>query len=281
MYCRVIKMLGARSEDKRRSGRRSHRTMTDLAGTTAIITGGAQGQGAAEVRRFVTAGARVAIADVQADAGGALADELGHSARFVELDVTSGDNWEAALHAIDDWAPVTVLVNNAGIHWNRSVETETAEGMARMLEVNVIGAMLGVRAVVPAMRQAGGGSIVNICSVLGMVGGRDSSAYSASKWALRGFTKSAAMELGRYGIRVNAVHPGYIETPMLANVSAGRPQEYFDYLPMQRTGSVDDVADLVLFLASSASGYLTGGDFVVDGGMLAGAGPRSNFPGLA
>lgn len=255
--------------------------MTDLAGTTAIITGGAQGQGAAEVRRFVTAGARVAIADVQADAGGALADELGHSARFVELDVTSGDNWEAALHAIDDWAPVTVLVNNAGIHWNRSVETETAEGMARMLEVNVIGAMLGVRAVVPAMRQAGGGSIVNICSVLGMVGGRDSSAYSASKWALRGFTKSAAMELGRYGIRVNAVHPGYIETPMLANVSAGRPQEYFDYLPMQRTGSVDDVADLVLFLASSASGYLTGGDFVVDGGMLAGAGPRSNFPGLA
>jgi 3alpha(or 20beta)-hydroxysteroid dehydrogenase len=255
--------------------------MSELAGTTAIITGAAQGQGAAEARRFVAAGARVVIGDVRADLGTALADELGAAARFVELDVTSGDNWELALQALDDWPPVTVLVNNAGIHWNRPVESETAEGMARMLEVNVIGAMLGVRAVVPAMREAGGGSIVNICSVLGMIGGRGSSSYSASKWALRGFTKSAAMELGRYGIRVNAVHPGYIETPMLANVSAGRPQEYFDYLPMERTGSVGDVAELVFFLASSASQYLTGGDFVVDGGMLAGAGPRSNFPDLA
>lgn len=254
--------------------------MTGLSACTVIVTGAARGQGAAEARRFVDEGAHVLVADVLAEEGTALAHEMGDAARFVALDVTSSDDWKRGLDAVAGWPPVRVLINNAGVHWNCPVESETADGMARMLQVNLIGAMLGVQAVLPAMRAAGGGSIVNVCSVLALVGGRHSSAYSASKWALRGFTKSAAIELGPYGIRVNAIHPGYIQTPMLANVASGRPPEYFDYLPLQRTGTVDEVADLVLFLASPASRYLTGADFSVDGGMLAGAGPRSNFPVL-
>jgi 3alpha(or 20beta)-hydroxysteroid dehydrogenase len=255
-------------------------TYADLAGRTALITGAARGQGAAEARALVDAGAFVLLADVLADEGQALADELGGSARFAELDVTDAPDWSAALAQIADWPPVTTLVNNAGIHWNKAIEDETAEGLARMLEVNVVGSVLGVQAVLPGMRSAGGGSIVNVCSVLGMVGGRNSSSYSASKWALRGFTKSAAIELGPDRVRVNALHPGYIWTPMLADVATGRPEGYWDYLPLQRTGTVEEVADLVLFLASDASRYLTGVDFTIDGGMLAGSGPRSNFPQL-
>jgi len=251
--------------------------VSGLDGRTVIVTGAARGQGSAEARRLVAAGATVIVADILVEDGKALADELGDTARFVELDITSEANWQRALEATAGWPPVTGLINNAGIHWANPVESETAEGMARMLQVNLVGAMLGVQAVLPAMRAAGRGSVVNVCSVLALVGGRDASAYSASKWALRGFTKSAALELGRYGIRVNAVHPGYIETPMLANVAAGRLPDYFDYLPLERTGTVDDVADLVLFLLSSQSRYLTGADFTVDGGMLAGSGPRSNF----
>ena len=251
--------------------------MTGLDACTVIVTGAARGQGAAEARRLVAAGATVIVADILVDEGNALADELGHAARFVELDVTSEADWKRALEASADRPPLTALINNAGIHWANPVESETAEGMARMLQVNLIGAMLGVQAVLPAMRAAGGGSVVNICSVLALVGGRDASAYSASKWALRGFTKSAAIELGRYGVRVNAIHPGYIETPMLANVATGRPPDYVDYLPLRRTGTVDEVADLALFLVSAESKYLTGADFTVDGGMLAGSGPRSNF----
>lgn len=254
--------------------------MSVLADCTVIVTGAARGQGEAEARRLVDAGANVLICDVLAEPGHALADELGERARFVELDVTRADDWRRALAAVGGWPPVSGLVNNAGIHWTNSTETETADGMARMLAVNVTGPMLGMQAVAPAMRAAGHGTIVNVCSVLALVGGRDSAAYSASKWALRGLTKSAALELGPSGIRVNAVHPGYVETPMLATLAAGRPPEYYHYLPLRRPGSVAEVAELVLFLISPASSYLTGGDFGVEGGMLAGAGPRQNFPGL-
>ena len=251
--------------------------MTRLADRTAVITGAAQGQGAAEARRFVEEGAHVLLGDVNEEAVRALADELGASARGVRLDVGSVDDWDAAVAAVSDWPAVRVLINNAGIHWKKNALEETADGFDRMLHVNVTGALLGMQAVVPSMRGAGGGSIVNVCSVLGLLGGRDNVAYSASKWALRGLTKSAAIDLGRFGVRVNAVHPGYIETPMLASVSSGRPADFYDYLPVQRAGTTDDICNLMVFLASDDSAYLSGADFAIDGGMTAASGPWMNI----
>lgn len=248
-----------------------------LADRTAIITGAAQGQGAAEARRFVAEGAHVLLGDVNETAAQALADELGASARAVRLDVGSATDWDAALTAVSDWPAVRVLINNAGIHWKKNLVDETADGFDRMLHVNVTGALLGMQAVVDPMRASGGGSIVNVCSVLGLLGGRDNVAYSASKWALRGLTKSAAIDLGRYGIRVNAVHPGYIETPMLAEVAAGRPADFYDYLPIRRPGTTDDISDLMVFLGSDDSAYLSGADFAIDGGMTAASGPWMNI----
>jgi 3alpha(or 20beta)-hydroxysteroid dehydrogenase len=247
-----------------------------LAGRTALITGAAQGQGEAEARRFVAAGAHVLITDVLEKPGRALAEELGERARFVRLDVTEERDWTAAVEGVDpDWPPLRVLVNNAGVHWKRSLERESAADFARMLQINLVGAFLGIRCVVEPMRSAGGGSIVNVCSVLSLLGGRENGAYSTSKWGLRGLTKSAALELGEHGIRVNAIHPGYIDTPMLRDAAgAGRSDDFYDYLPLRRSGTPEEVAELAEFLACDGSSYLTGGDFTVDGGMTAGSGPR-------
>lgn len=248
-----------------------------LADRTAVITGAAQGQGAAEARRFVSEGAHVLLGDINGDAAKGLAEELGSAARAVRLDVGSLADWRAALDAVSDWPSVRVLINNAGIHWKRGVVDEIAADFDRMMHVNVTGALLGMQAVVPSMRATGGGSIVNVCSVLGLLGGRENVAYAASKWALRGLTKSAAIDLGVHGIRVNAVHPGYVETPMLAEVSAGRPAGFYDYLPLRRVGTTEDIADLMVFLASDDSAYLTGADFAIDGGMTAASGPWMNI----
>jgi 3alpha(or 20beta)-hydroxysteroid dehydrogenase len=248
-----------------------------LTDRTAVITGAAQGQGAAEARRFVAEGAHVLLGDINQDAAQSLAEELGSSARAVRLDVGSKPDWDAAMATVSDWPAVRILINNAGVHWKKSLVDEAAEDFDRMLHVNVTGALLGMQAVVESMRANGGGSIVNVCSVLGLLGGRDNVAYSASKWALRGLTKSAAIDLGRYGIRVNAVHPGYIDTPMLAEVSAGRPADFYDYLPMRRAGTTDDISDLMVFLGSDDSAYLTGADFAIDGGMTAASGPWMNI----
>ncbi|MGI5508465.1 SDR family NAD(P)-dependent oxidoreductase [Streptomyces sp. CA-106131] len=247
-----------------------------LAGRTALITGAAQGQGAAEARRLAAAGAHVLIADVQEGQGRALAAELGERAGFVRLDVADEDDWAAAVAGIcPDWPPLRVLVNNAGVHWKADVAAETAAGFGKMLQINLTGAFLGIRAAVEPMRRAGGGSIVNVCSVLALFGGQGSSAYSTSKWGLRGLTKSAALELGEHGIRVNAIHPGYIDTPMLRDASGpSRTADFYDFLPLRRSGAVEEVAGLVEFLASDDSSYLTGADLAVDGGMTAGSGPR-------
>jgi 3alpha(or 20beta)-hydroxysteroid dehydrogenase len=247
----------------------------DFEGSTVIVTGAGRGQGATEAERFVAAGAHVVVSDIDEAAGAVLADELGARARFVRHDVSSEGDWKSLLGSVGDWPPVKVLVNNAGVHWFGALEDESAEALTRMLQVNLVGAQIGIRHVIGPMREAGGGSIVNVCSVLAGLGSRSSSSYVASKWGLRGLTKAAAMELGQWGIRVNAVHPGYIETPMLA-AAAGRerPADYYDYLPLRRPGTTDEVADLVLYLASDRSSYLTGADFTVDGGMTAGSGPR-------
>ncbi len=240
------------------------------------MTGAARGQGAAEAAALVHAGAHVLLADVLDSEGEAVAEDLGPHARFAHVDVTLESDWKAAISAVDDWPAVQVLVNNAGIHWARDLLDERHEDMARMLDVNVIGALLGIQAVAPEMSRAGSGSIINVCSVLGMLGGSGAGAYTASKWALRGLTKSAAIELGARGIRVNAIHPGYIDTPMLAEVASGRPEGYYAFLPLGRPAAPSEVADLVVYLASDDSRYLTGADLAVDGGLTAGGGPRGN-----
>ncbi|MBB5918647.1 3alpha(or 20beta)-hydroxysteroid dehydrogenase [Nocardia transvalensis] len=241
--------------------------MTDLTGKVALVTGAARGQGAAEAELFVRLGARVVFTDVLADEGRALAETLGDAARFVRHDVTSSDDWHAAVTvALTEFGALDVLVNNAAIYLTKPLTETEPDELDRMLSVNLVGAFRGIRAVADAM--AGGGSIVNISSQAGMEGLSNHVAYGTSKWGLRGLTKHAAMDLGPRGIRVNSVHPGPIVTPMVPHLSTGPGS--FPTLPLQRTGLPAEVADLVAFLASDAAAYITGAEIAVDGGLAAG-----------
>lgn len=248
--------------------------MGRLDGKTAIISGAARGQGAAEAELFVREGAQVVIGDILDEPGEQLARRLGEAARFVHLDVTDEGSWREALAlTLDAFGPPSVLVNNAGVvHFSRIVDTELTD-LRRVLEVNLVGTFLGIKVVAPAMAQAGGGSIVNISSSSGIVGFPMVGAYVSSKWAVRGLTKTAALELGASGIRVNSVHPGGVDTPMTRDpetTSLDAFEPFVRRLPIRRLGTVDDVASLVLFLASDESSYCTGAEFVVDGGQTAG-----------
>jgi 3alpha(or 20beta)-hydroxysteroid dehydrogenase len=255
-----------------------------LDGKVALITGGAGGNGAATARAFVKEGARVAIADVASEPGEALASELGEGAHYLGLDVTSEDDWSSGVSEVRDrFGRIDVLINNAGILRFGGVEsTELADYMA-VIQVNQIGAFLGMRAAVPAMKDAGGGSIVNVSSVEGIRGSAGLVAYCASKFAIRGMTKSAAMELGSSKIRVNAVAPGVIDTPMVrAQGLEGMDLDgLFGKIPAGRVGRTEDVAGLMVFLASDESSYFTGADFVIDGGAttLIGWGGAAPVPG--
>jgi 3alpha(or 20beta)-hydroxysteroid dehydrogenase len=247
---------------------------TRLAGRTAIITGAAKGMGAAHARRFVAEGARVVLGDVLDEAGEAVAAELGDAARYVHLDVTDPAQWAAAVAVAEELGTLNVLINNAGIHWIRPIEHETVEGIERILRVNLVGTMLGIQAVIPAMRAAGGGSIVNLSSTAGLTGLPYHGAYGASKWAVRGLTKTAAVELGGDGIRVNSVHPGPIRTDMMSFVgSAEDEKRRFAHLPARRPGEPDEVSQLMVYLASDESSFMTGAEFVIDGGSQAGPAP--------
>jgi 3alpha(or 20beta)-hydroxysteroid dehydrogenase len=240
----------------------------------ALVTGAARGQGAAMARAFVREGIPVIIGDILDERAGALAHELGDAARSVHLDVTEERDWAAALELAEaEFGPLAVLVNNAGIIHSAAVTDETLEGFRRIVDVNLVGAFLGTRAVVPSMTRAGGGAIINISSIAGLQGSRGLAAYCSSKWGLRGLTKTAAIELAGQGIRVNTVHPGVIDTEMLT--STGRSSEDFletwrTRLLVPRLGTGEDVAELVLFLASDEGSYLTGSELVIDGGLLAG-----------
>jgi 3alpha(or 20beta)-hydroxysteroid dehydrogenase len=236
-----------------------------LTGKVALITGGARGMGAAHARRFVAEGARVLVTDVLDDEGEALAKELGEDAKFRRLDVTSEADWDAAVSdAVETFGSLTVLVNNAGEHHRKFLERETLDAFDRTIRVNLHGTFLGMRAAVGPMRAAGGGSIVNISSLAGIRSFQGGSAYSASKWGVRGLTKVAALELGHDGIRVNSVHPGAIDTPMLP-IPADSPE--FAALPAGRAGAPEEVSNLVVFLASDESSYITGTEHVIDGGQ--------------
>lgn len=246
--------------------------MGRLDGKVALITGAARGQGEAEARLFAAEGARVVVADVLTDEAEAVAADIGASARAVTLDVTDEDAWvRVVAETEEEWGPLTTLVNNAGILDFNAIDRYDAARFRTVMEINVIGAFLGIKAAVPSLARSGNGSIVNISSNGGMEGLPYLSAYSTSKWALRGLSRSAAIELGAKGIRVNTVHPGGIDTPMTRfEGNDNSTAAFYQNLPIKRVGTVDDVAPVVLFLASDEAGYVTGSEYVVDGGHLAG-----------
>jgi NAD(P)-dependent dehydrogenase (short-subunit alcohol dehydrogenase family) len=249
--------------------------MPELHGKVAIITGGARGQGAAEAALFAQAGATVAICDVLEAEGNALANELtakGHACRFFRHDVTSEASWAQVTSEVGAWTGgIDILINNAGIINRKGVVDTALADWSRLLQVNLTGAFLGIQAVEPTMCKRGGGAIVNISSNSAFSGHYDP-AYTASKWGLRGLTRSAAMELVTDKIRVNSVCPGLIVTAL----NAGSPhlEPMIRMTPMQRAGTPEEVAQLVLFLASDASSFITGEDFLIDGGFTAGAAYR-------
>ncbi|MEU7476726.1 glucose 1-dehydrogenase [Lentzea sp. NPDC042327] len=240
-----------------------------LSGKVALITGAARGQGAAAASRFVAEGASVLLTDVLDEPGKELAASLG--APYFHLDVSSEDDWAAAVSAAGELGEISVLVNNAGVlHFSPLADTTLAD-YQRVVSINQVGTFLGMRAVVPSMKRAGGGSIVNVSSVEGLAGMPMLTAYTASKFAIRGMTKVAALELGEHGIRVNSVHPGAIDTPMVST-ALGREIDVSPIgrrLALRRIGQPEDVANVVLFLASDESAYCTGGEFAVDGGATA------------
>jgi 3alpha(or 20beta)-hydroxysteroid dehydrogenase len=245
--------------------------MGRLNGKVAIVTGGAQGQGAAICRGFVAEGAKVVIADIAADEGELLAKELGDAALFRRHDVTSEDDWTATVAAaVDTFGRVDVLVNNAGILMFAELTATSLEDYERVIRINQFGTFLGMRSVVAAMEAAGGGSIVNASSIEGLGGMPFLVAYSSSKFAIRGMTKAAAMELGPKGIRVNSVHPGMIDTGMTRIHGGDAAMEWGGQrVALKRVGLPEDVVGIYVFLASDESSYCTGGEYTVDGGATA------------
>ena len=243
--------------------------MGRLDGKVALITGGARGQGAAEAALFAREGATVYITDVLDDVGAATAARLGDAVTFLHHDVTRDADWAAVVAAVvAAQGRIDVLVNNAGIFQVAPLTETSTEAWERMIAVNQTGVFLGLREVGGLMKAAGSGSIVNISSVAGMASAAIAFAYSASKWAVRGMTKSAAVELAPHGVRVNSVHPGIIETAMLDEFGDRVPL-ITQRIPMGRTASADEVAAVVLFLASDESSYCSGHELVVDGAMTA------------
>jgi 3alpha(or 20beta)-hydroxysteroid dehydrogenase len=245
-----------------------------LTGKVALITGGSRGMGAASARQFVAEGAKVVVGDILDDEGKALADELGEPARYVHLDVTSEEDWVQAVDTTErEFGALNVLVNNAGILRFGALEEEKLDDFRRLLDINLIGVFLGMRTAIPALRRAGGGSIVNLSSTEGLGASPFLSAYTASKFAVRGITKVAALELGPDNIRVNSVHPGGIDTPMTHDLMGEQGRKYIaKKVALRRMGSAENVAALITFLASDESAYSTGAEFVIDGGASATAG---------
>ena len=237
-----------------------------LEGRVAIVSGAAGGLGSAFAYALHAAGASVVLADLLEDAAAALASQLGDRALATHLDVTSPDSWAATVEATcDAFGTVDVLVNNAGIANAGPIDHYPLSKWDAVIAVNLTGVFLGAQAVVPTMKAAGRGSIINISSVEGMRGGDHLHGYVASKFGVRGLTKSLAVELGRAGIRVNSVHPGFVQTPMTARLDPTATA-----IPLGRPAQPADVAGTIVFLASDESAYTTGTELVVDGGMIAG-----------
>ena len=243
--------------------------MARLSGKVALITGGARGQGADEARLFRAEGAEVFITDVLEAEGHAMAAEIG--ATFMNHDVSSEAGWKMVVDAVlAKHGRINVLVNNAGVFKIGRLLDTTTEDYDRIIAINQKGVFLGMRAVAPAMCEGKNGSIINISSLAGLEGTAGAFAYATSKWAVRGMSKAAAQELGRFGVRVNSVHPGFIETDMMHQTQAavaGKMDKALRFVPLGRTAQPIEVAQMVLFLASDESSYCTNSEFVIDGGM--------------
>jgi len=247
--------------------------MNRLEKKVALVTGGARGLGAAAVRMMVKEGAQVVFGDVLDAEGEALQEELGDSAFFVHMDVTEQSDWNAAIERAEKFGPLNVLVNNAAVVHMAALTETTDEDYMRVFKINQFGTFIGIRSVIEPMKRAGSGSIINVSSIDGLHSAAGLSAYSSTKWAVRGLTKNAAIELGQYGIRVNSVHPGGMYTAMggseFASVEDLNESTYSRF-PIPRVGMPEEVAQLILFLATDEASYSTGSEFVADGGWFTG-----------
>lgn len=243
--------------------------MAKLLDKVAIVTGGARGMGESHVRRFFEEGAKVVFTDINEEVGEKLAAELGDNALFVKHDVTDEAGWQEVIEKTEAaFGPVNVLVNNAGISMSKSIFDMSVEDYKKIIDINQVSVFIGMKAVLPSMQKAEGGSIVNISSMNGIVGG--AIGYTDSKFAVRGMTKAAALQVGHLGIRVNSVHPGVIETPMVTEGDAVEQiKEFAKHIPMRRMAQSEEVTNMVLFLASEDSSYSTGSEFIIDGGLTA------------
>lgn len=246
--------------------------MSRFTNKTAIVTGAAGALGGSLVRRFVAEGANVVIGARREEQVTDLVDELGHDrVVFAKLDVSDEQHWTAAVRTAEDtFGPVSILVNNAARAIVGTIESLTADEFREVIDTNLVGTFLGMRAVLPSMRRAGGGSIVNINSTAGLGAAAGLAAYGASKWGIRGLTRIAAKELARDGIRVNGVHPGIIETPLAYDPATGNLIVGVDDQAIPRLADVDEISSYVLFVASDDASYSTGDEFVADGGSLLG-----------
>ena len=248
--------------------------MARLDGKVAIISGGSKGQGAAEAKLFAEEGAKVVITDILDEEGKALESEIiasGGIASFFHVDVTRSSDWNDVVSFTQKaYGEINILINNAGILLRKSVVETTVEEWDRVNDINSKGVFLGTKAVIPAMRSAGGGSIVNISSVAALIG-ISPAAYTASKGSVRLLTKSTAVQYGPEGIRCNSVHPGWVETDMIKEALSDSEirKERLQLVPLQMFGTVMDVAYGVLYLASDESRYVTGSELVIDGGVIA------------
>lgn len=243
-----------------------------LRNKVAIVTGGAQGQGAAISRAFVAEGARVAIADVADEPGELLAKELGDAAFFVHHDVSDESSWHALVAQVGEQAgPVSVLANNAGILRFAEITQQSVEEFELLWRVNTLGCFLGIKTVAPVMKENGGGSIINASSIEGLAGMPLVAGYTSTKFAIRGLTKAAALELGPAKIRVNSIHPGMIDTGMTRGVGADDDAMAWgaSKVALKRVGVPEDIAPLYVYLASDESGFVTGAEIAIDGGATA------------
>ncbi len=243
--------------------------MKRLENKVAIITGAAMGMGKSHARRFIAEGAKVAFTDINEEKGNELAKELGENALFIKHNVVSAADWERVVAVTEEkFGHVNVLVNNAGITMSKSLLTITEEEYRRIIDINQVSVFLGIKTVIPSMQKAGGGSIVNISSMNGIIGG--TVGYTDSKFAVRGLTKAAALECTNYGIRVNSVHPGMVATPMIMQSDTkDMVAEFAKHIPLKRLAQPEDVTNMVVYLASDESSYSTGSEFIVDGGYTA------------
>lgn len=243
--------------------------MKQLEKKVAIITGAAGGMGAVHAAEFINHGAKVVLTDIMEEQGLQLAKELGPNAHFIKHDVTKEDDWKKVIEETEKtFGPVAILINNAGIVMTKMIADTSLAEYQKTIDINQTGTFLGMKSVLPSMKKAGGGAIINISSIEGLVGGAMIASYTASKFAVTGLTKAAAIEFAPFGIRVNSVHPGVIDTPMIHQEDVkDAVKELINAIPFKRPADCKEVSNMLVFLASDAASYSTGSAFVIDGGL--------------